>query len=124
MNANRELPKKLITIRGIVMPPDWTSDGKSTEVLVIDEDEEEYVVHSLDRGINLGRFVDSVVEATGFLYERDGSKTVAVKRIKVIEAQGEFGDMADVDDYRGLDEEAIEDEEYISEFSRSIKDFK
>jgi hypothetical protein len=121
MKTNREPPRKLATIRGIVVPAGWTVDGSSSEVLIIDDDDEEYLVHSLNKELNLGRYIDSVVEVTGLAYDRDGHKTIALKRIKMLESQNEYDEIGDIDESGRFDEEFLEDEEYISEFSRSIK---
>ena len=70
----------LITIKGIVIPNEWTQNGHVVAVSILTLSEEEYLVENDHRGRELLHCLRQQVEATGMVTEEAGCKSIAVRR--------------------------------------------
>jgi hypothetical protein len=71
----------LVTIRGILVPADWDSEGNVVKVGVFTADEDEYLieVRGTDQLLDL---IQKEVEVTGVLREETGQKTIVLKKYR------------------------------------------
>ena len=76
-----EKNRRLITIKGIVIPVDWDQKGNPVNVAVATHTEEEYLVRNDSKGKELLNLIRGGVEVTGLVKEVAGIKIIKVKNI-------------------------------------------
>jgi hypothetical protein len=129
MRSNRRRKRKVTTtVRGVVALADWSNSHEDAEVVLLTDDDEEYYIDASDSAIRLGKYINSRVEASGKVYERDERRVLIVRRIRVVESFQDFdGDVYGDDDED--DEGYFDDGGYgyfsedtvIDEYSRYIR---
>jgi len=76
-----EKNRRLITIKGIVIPVDWDQKGNPVSVAIAAHTEKEYLVSNDSNGRELFNLIKEGVEVTGFAREIAGIKIIKVKDI-------------------------------------------
>ena len=69
----------LTTVTGVIIPADWSQDGKITAVAISTHDEDEYLVRRRAKGTELVQLLQKEVEVTGWAELDQGKKTIMVK---------------------------------------------
>ena len=100
---NRRLPQ---TVRGVVALAEWSDSNDNAEVVILTEDDEEFLIDASHTPIRPARFVNSMVEATGRVYEMDDQLVLELRRMRTIESYRDFDDMmAEPEDGYGFDDD-------------------
>jgi hypothetical protein len=76
-----EKNRRLIAIKGIVIPVDWDQKGNPVSVAIATHTEEEYLVSNDSKGKELFNLIREGVEITGLVKEIAGMKIIKVKDI-------------------------------------------
>jgi len=76
-----EKNRKLITIKGIVIPVDWDQKGNPVSVVIATHTEQEYLVSNNSKGKELFSLIREGVEISGIVEEIAGIKIIKVKDI-------------------------------------------
>ena len=76
-----EKNRRLIAIKGIVIPVDWDQEGNPVSVAIATHTEEEYLVSNDLKGKELFILIREGVEITGLVKEIAGIKIIKVKDI-------------------------------------------
>lgn len=72
-----------VSIKGIVVPSAWDSDGRVTQVAVCSPDEKEYRVRQEGLGLGLKEMIHLCVEVTGQLIpDGKGGKEILVSEFR------------------------------------------
>jgi hypothetical protein len=75
--------KGLVTIRGILVPADWDSEGNVAKVGVFTANEDEYLIEVRGRE-QLLDLIQQEVEVTGVLREETGQKTIVLRKYRQV----------------------------------------
>ena len=71
--------KRLIKVRGLVIPIDWDEKGDPVKTAIYGKDEERYIVESDKKGNELLRFLQQDLDIEGFLRKtKTGAKMITV----------------------------------------------
>ena len=76
--------QRRLTIRGIVVPVEWSDQGLAIQVAILTPDEHQYVVSYDGAGKNLFHDLREEVEAQVFLDEAQGARLVTVLCYEVL----------------------------------------
>jgi hypothetical protein len=71
------------SIRGIVIPSDWDSNGNVISVAIATRDEEEYIIENHQNLSDLKNLLRQEVVANGSIKCRNNSKIINVKSIRI-----------------------------------------
>ena len=69
----------LLTLRGVVIPVDWDSEGKVIATAISTHHEDEYLIVDEKKVIELNNLINEEVEITGIYKTRGDKKIVKVK---------------------------------------------
>jgi hypothetical protein len=130
MGVSRQKNQKpIVTIRGVVALAEWSDSDDDADVVVLTEEDEEYYIDTRESQIKPMQYVNSWVEVTGRVYDRDDYSVIEVKRIRIIDAmhnadglmaessiQGDFDD-----DVRGS---LWADDDDVNSYARLIRGFR
>ena len=72
-----------VTIRGVVIPADWSRDGRVVAARVAARDEIEYWVENDEKGHKLLKLLHKDVEVSGEVREGSRGKTISVKEVRL-----------------------------------------
>ena len=124
----RKNQKVSMTIEGVVALAEWSDNGESEDVVILTDDEEEFYVDMKDSAVKPAKYLNSRVEATGKIYERDGQTMLAVRRIRVLDEPGKVetgmegeNHFEDAPDYDFWTDDGIVDQ--YTRFVRGSRDF-
>jgi hypothetical protein len=73
-----------VTVTGEVYPDQEDDAGNVLSVVIVTEDEDEFLVAPSGEGEKLVGHITSIVSATGTVSYSDGDKTIAVTKFKII----------------------------------------
>jgi len=76
-----EKNRRLIAIKGIVIPVDWDQNGNPISVAIATHTEDEYLICNDSKGKELFNLIREGVEITGQVKEVAGIKIIKVKDI-------------------------------------------
>ncbi len=76
-----EKNRRLIAIKGIVIPVAWDQKGNPISVAIATHTEEEYVVSNDSKGKELFNLIREGVEITGLVKQSAGIKIIEIKDI-------------------------------------------
>lgn len=71
--------KKLVTLRGVVIPVDWDSEGKVIATAISTHHEDEYLIIEGENTGVINSLLNEEVEITGWSKKKGGKKMVKVK---------------------------------------------
>ncbi len=71
-----------VSIKGILVPVAWDSDGNVTKAAVATFNEEEYVVEEDEKGKRLLSLMQQVVEVSGVVKKEAGNKIITVENFE------------------------------------------
>jgi hypothetical protein len=71
------------SIRGIVIPSDWDSNGNVISLAIATPDEEEYIIENHHKLSNLKKLLRQEVVVNGSIKCRDNYKIINVKSIRI-----------------------------------------
>lgn len=86
-----EKNRRLIAIKGIVIPVEWDQKGNPVSVAIATHKEEEYLVSNDSKGKDLFNFIREGVEVTGLVKEIAGVKIIKVQDIARRKLNNSFG---------------------------------
>jgi len=69
----------LVTLRGVVIPVDWNSEGKVIATAISTHHEDEYLIVDEENTIEMNRLINEEVELTGIYKKRGDKKIIKVK---------------------------------------------
>jgi hypothetical protein len=75
--------KKLINIRGIVMPAGWNENGNVTALSISTFNEEEYLIEKNQQEKQLYSFIRKEVEVDGIIKGFNGKKKIEIKHYRI-----------------------------------------
>jgi hypothetical protein len=84
MRTRRKGDKRLITLRGILLPVDWDERGRIVAVGLSGIDEKEYVIQLTEKKEELLNLLKREVEVTGELRNGAGSNILILRHFKVL----------------------------------------
>jgi len=70
--------KKIIRIRGIIVPKTWNNEGGVTDIALSTAGENEYSIDDTTRGRELWKLLRADVEVEGVIREKGNKKTLGV----------------------------------------------
>lgn len=85
-----EKNRRLIAIKGIVIPVDWDQKGNPVSVAIATHTEEEYLVSNDSKGKELFNLIREGVKITGLVKEIAGIKIIKVKDIAKCKLSNSF----------------------------------
>jgi hypothetical protein len=71
------------SIKGIVIPSDWDSNGNVISLAIATRDEEEYIIENHQKISNLKKLLRQEVVVNGSIKCRDNYKIINVKSIRI-----------------------------------------
>jgi len=71
------------SIRGIVIPSDWDSNGNVISLAIATRDEEEYIIENHQQHSDLKKLLRREVVVDGSIKCRNNSKIITVKSIRI-----------------------------------------
>lgn len=71
------------SIRGIVIPSDWDSNGNVISLAIATRDEEEYIIENHQQLSDLKKLLRQEVVVDGSIKCRNNSKIITVKSIRI-----------------------------------------
>ncbi len=94
MRGNKKKKNRLtLTVRGVVAFAEWSDSSDSAEVVILTEDDEEYLLDASHTPIRPAKFVNLRVEAAGRVYELDDQLVLELRKIRAVESFQDFDDM-------------------------------
>jgi hypothetical protein len=69
----------LVTLRGVVIPVDWDSEGKVIATAISTHHEDEYLIVDEENTIEMNNLINEEVELTGIYRKKGGKKIIKVK---------------------------------------------
>ena len=69
----------LVTLRGVVIPVDWDSEGKVIATAISTHHEDEYLIVDEENTIAMNNLINEEVEITGIYKKRGDKKIIKVK---------------------------------------------
>lgn len=69
----------LVTLRGVVIPVDWDSEGKVIATAISTHHEDEYLIVDEENTIEMNHLINEEVELTGIYKKRGDKKIIKVK---------------------------------------------
>jgi len=69
----------LVTLRGVVIPVDWDSEGKVIATAISTHNEDEYLIVDEENTIEMNNLINEEVELTGIYKKRGDKKIIKVK---------------------------------------------
>jgi len=69
----------LVTLRGVVIPVDWDSEGKVIANAISTHHEDEYLIVDEENTIEMNNLINEEVEITGIYKKRGDKKIIKVK---------------------------------------------
>lgn len=95
MRGSKKKNKRLArTVRGVVALAEWSDSDDSTDVVILTEDDEEFLIDASHTAIRPARFVNSMVDATGRVYEMDDQWVLELRSIRAVESFRDFDETA------------------------------
>ena len=80
-NILKETP--MDSIKGIVIPSDWDSNGNVISLAIATRDEEEYIIENHQKLSNLKKLLRKEVVVNGSIKYRNNYKIINVKSIRI-----------------------------------------
>ena len=74
--------RKLIKIRGIVIPAGWNDNGNVTTLAIATFNEEEYLIEKNQQEIQLYSFIRKEVEVDGIIKGFNGKKRIEIRNYR------------------------------------------
>ena len=71
------------SIKGIVIPSDWDSNGNVISMAIATRNEEEYIIENHQKLLNLKELLRQEVVVNGSIKCRNNSKVINVKSIRL-----------------------------------------
>ena len=71
------------SIKGIVIPSDWDSNGNVISMAIATRNEEEYIIENHQKLLNLKELLRQEVVVNGSIKCRNNSKIINVKSIRI-----------------------------------------
>ena len=71
------------SIKGIVIPSDWDSNGNVISMAIATRNEEEYIIENHQKLLNLKKLLRQEVVVNGSIKCRNNSKVINVKSIRL-----------------------------------------
>ena len=71
------------SIKGIVIPSDWDSNGNVISLVIATRDEEEYIIENHQKLSNLKKLLRKEVVVNGSIKCRNNYKIINVKSIRI-----------------------------------------
>jgi hypothetical protein len=130
MGVSRQKNQKpIVTIRGMVTLAEWSDSDYDADVVILTEEDEEYYIDTRESQIKSIQYVNSWVEVTGRVYDRDDYSVIEVKRIRIIDAMHNAdGLMAESGIQGGFDDDVRgslwTDDEDVNSYARLIRGFR
>ena len=72
----------LITIRGILIPVDWDTEGTATKAAILTENENEYLIYDKKKVHELVGLMRQIIEVKGVVREEAGQRMITVRNWK------------------------------------------
>lgn len=73
-------------VTGVIVPSDWTDEGRVTRIAIFATDEKEYLIDPKDKGKELMARINAKVEIEGEVTPRiDGPATIVISRYRLID---------------------------------------
>lgn len=69
----------LVTLRGVVIPVDWNSEGKVIATAISTHHEDEYLIVDEDKVVEMHNLINEEVEITGIYKKKGDKKIIKVK---------------------------------------------
>jgi 5S rRNA maturation endonuclease (ribonuclease M5) len=69
----------LVTLRGVVIPVDWDSEGKAIATAISTHHEDEYLIVDEKNTIEMDNLINEEVEITGIYKKKGDKKIIKVK---------------------------------------------
>jgi 5S rRNA maturation endonuclease (ribonuclease M5) len=69
----------LVTLRGVVIPVDWDSEGKAIATAISTHHEDEYLIVDEENTIAMNNLINEEVEITGVYKKKGDKKLIKVK---------------------------------------------
>jgi len=69
----------LVTLRGVVIPVDWNSEGKVIAIAIFTHHEDEYLIMDEENIIDMNNLINEEVELIGTYKKRGDKKIIKVK---------------------------------------------
>jgi hypothetical protein len=82
MTNRHDRSKKMISVKGILIPVNWDKSGNVLSVAIATGDEDEYLVDDQGSLVDLKPLLRKEVEVCGTVKRRYGKKTIKVKAWK------------------------------------------
>lgn len=74
-------------VTGVIVPSDWTDDGKVTRIAIFTTDENEYLIDLTTKGKELMQQINAKVEISGDVKPRQihGRQTIAISSYRLLD---------------------------------------
>ena len=69
----------LVTLRGVVIPVDWDSEGKVIAAAISTHHEDEYLIVDEENTIEMNNLINEEIEITGIYKKKGDKKIIKVK---------------------------------------------
>ena len=79
--------KKLVTLRGVIIPADWDEEGTVIATAIATHDEDEYVISGQETAETYLDLLRKEVEVEGWFSEKGTKKMLIIKTYKVVSGQ-------------------------------------
>ena len=79
-----EMPRTRSTIKGIIIPAAWDTEGNVTAIAIASNGETEYKIEKTEMGIRLLSHLREQAVLRGTLAEEDGRKSIAVSDFSIL----------------------------------------
>lgn len=81
------MTKRLVTLRGVIIPADWDEKGNVITIAIATHGEDEYVIGGQENAEKYLDLLRKEVEVKGWFREKGGKKTITIKTYKVVRSQ-------------------------------------
>jgi hypothetical protein len=78
------IAKETITVRGLIIPAEWDSEGNTTAVVVSAPGERDYLVDKAARGMELLEFIRKEAEVSGMVRNEDTRTIIIVDNYRLM----------------------------------------
>ena len=67
MAKNKKAKRRRETVSGMASPADWGDEDGGNKVIIITDEDDEYVVQTVEDDLDLMSFVDCIIEVSGIV---------------------------------------------------------